>query len=93
MTKMTLLLPDGLGEWLESRIATGRYASASDYVRDLISRDQEAGTDEARWLADLDASIDRGLDDIKAGRGRDAGEVFDRLEAKYEALARERERL
>jgi len=88
---MTILLPDALGEWVRSRVATGRYATASDYLRDLISRDQEAGVEDARWLADLDASISRGLADIEAGRGRDAGAVFDRLESKYEALAEERE--
>jgi antitoxin ParD1/3/4 len=91
MTSVTVSLPDSVDDWVQSLIATGRYASVSDYVRDLISRDQEAGSDDARWLSDFDASINRGLEDIKAGRGRDAREVFDRLEAKYEALARERE--
>jgi antitoxin ParD1/3/4 len=93
MTSMTVSLPDALGEWIQSRIASGRYASASDYLGDLINRDRNATTDEDRWLADLDASIERGLADIEAGRGRDAAEVFDRLEAKYEAMAREREAL
>ena len=91
MTSVTVSLPDSLRDRIDSLVATGRYASVGDYVRDLISRDLEAGSDDARWLADFDASINRGLNDIKAGRGRDAREVFDRLEAKYEALARERE--
>ena len=91
MTSVTVTLPDSVDDWVQSLIATGRHASVSDYVRDLISRDQEAGSDDACWLADFDTSINRGLEDIKAGRGRDAREVFDRLEVKYEALARERE--
>ena len=90
---MTVSLPDALGEWIQSRVSSGRYASISDYLRDLVSRDQEAETGDLSWLADLEASINRGLNDIEAGRGRDAAEVFDRLEAKYEALAREREGL
>jgi len=28
-------------DWVESRAETGRYSNASDYVRDLIRRDQE----------------------------------------------------
>jgi antitoxin ParD1/3/4 len=86
MTSMTVSVPDALGEWIQSRIASGRYASASDYVADLISRDRIATEDEDRWLAELDASIARGVEDSKAGRGEDADKVFDRLEAKYSAM-------
>jgi antitoxin ParD1/3/4 len=28
-------------DWVEERVKSGRYANASDYVRDLIRRDQE----------------------------------------------------
>ena len=31
-------------EWVEAQARTGRYANASDYVRDLIRRDQEEAT-------------------------------------------------
>jgi antitoxin ParD1/3/4 len=40
---------------------------------------------EAR-LAAYDAAIQRGLDDVEAGRTKPASEVFDRLEAKYRAM-------
>jgi len=36
-------------DWVQQRIDTGQYASVSDYVRDLIRRDQ-ASTDERRAL-------------------------------------------
>ena len=39
-------------------------------------------------LAALDAAIARGIADAEAGRVKPAGEVFDRLEAKYRALAK-----
>lgn len=42
-------------------------------------------------LAALDASIARGLVDAEAGRTKSATEVFDRLEAKYQAMAPDRE--
>jgi antitoxin ParD1/3/4 len=43
-------------------------------------------------LAALDASIERGLADIKAGRVHDAEEVFDELEARFTKMADEQER-
>jgi len=41
MATMNVSLPDPMKDWVEDRIKTGRYANASDYVRDLIRRDQE----------------------------------------------------
>ncbi|MDQ2859624.1 MAG: type II toxin-antitoxin system ParD family antitoxin [Pseudomonadota bacterium] len=87
MASMNVSVPDPMRDWVQSRVDTGRYASVSDYVRDLIRRDQTTATDEARWLAALDSSIKRGVTDSVAGRVHDAGKVFDRLEAKYAAMA------
>ena len=86
MTSITFELPDSFGDWIQSQIGAGRYASASDYVRDLICRDQAAASDPELWLADLDASIARGAADSDAGRVFDADAVFDELEAKYSVL-------
>ena len=41
MATMNVSLPDAMKDWVESRAQTGRYSNASDYVRDLIRRDQE----------------------------------------------------
>lgn len=41
MATMNVSLPDPLKEWVEAQVETGRFANASDYVRDLIRRDQE----------------------------------------------------
>jgi putative addiction module antidote protein, CC2985 family len=41
MATMNVSLPDAMKEWVEGRAGTGRYSNASDYVRDLIRRDQE----------------------------------------------------
>ena len=40
MATMNVSLPDQMKEWVEAQAETGRYANASDYVRDLIRRDQ-----------------------------------------------------
>ena len=41
MATMNVSLPDPMKDWVEAQAATGRYSNASDYVRDLIRRDQE----------------------------------------------------
>jgi antitoxin ParD1/3/4 len=38
---MNVSLPDPMRDWVQNRIDSGKYASVSDYVRDLIRRDQE----------------------------------------------------
>lgn len=41
MATMNISLPDQLRDWVQTQITAGTYASSSDYVRDLIRRDQE----------------------------------------------------
>lgn len=41
MATMNVSLPDPMKDWVEAQTKTGRYSNASDYVRDLIRRDQE----------------------------------------------------
>jgi len=41
MATMTVSLPDPMKDWVEAQIRQGSYASASDYVRDLIRRDRD----------------------------------------------------
>ena len=38
---MNISLPDAMKTWVEEQVKSGRYANSSDYVRDLIRRDQE----------------------------------------------------
>ncbi len=39
MATMNVSLPDQMKHWVEECVKTGRYANASDYVRDLIRQD------------------------------------------------------
>jgi len=63
MATMNVSLPDALKAWAESRAETGLYDTTSDYVRDLIRRDQE----RAAAIAELQMLIDEGL---ASGPGR-----------------------
>lgn len=81
-----------LGKRLESYIQelvdTGRYGSKSEVLREGVRLIQDRET----RLAALDASIMRGLADADAGLTKPAGEVFERLEAKYRAMAEKAEK-
>jgi|TARA_R110002020_G_scaffold379037_1_gene590054 antitoxin ParD1/3/4 len=76
-----------LGRQLESYIQqlvdTGRYGSKSEVLREGVRLIQDR---ETRLVA-LDASIMRGIADAEAGRTKPARDVFDRLDAKYGAMA------
>ena len=83
MATMNVSLPDAMKAWVERQTETGRYGNASDYVRDLIRRDQ----DRQSALAELQVLVDEGLAsgpaeafDLepwlarkRAAHGRDAG--------------------
>lgn len=71
MATMNVSLPDPMKEWVEAQAATGRYSNVSDYVRDLIRRDQEREHKLAtlrRFVDESEASgiSDRSIDDILA---------------------------
>lgn len=56
MATMNISLPDPMKQWVEGQAETGRYSNASDYVRDLIRRDQE----RMAKIAAMQALIDEG---------------------------------
>jgi antitoxin ParD1/3/4 len=74
-------LGDVLESFVTKLVASGRYHSKSEVLREGVRLIQER---EAR-LAALDASIARGLADAVAGRVKPSSQVFDRLEAKLAA--------
>lgn len=47
MSTLNISIIDDMREWVDQKIASGRYANASDYIRDLIRTNQSA-TDAIR---------------------------------------------
>ena len=45
MATLNISLPDPMKDWIATQIDSGKYASSSDYVRDLIRRDQEKASE------------------------------------------------
>ncbi|MCX4161943.1 MULTISPECIES: type II toxin-antitoxin system ParD family antitoxin [Paraburkholderia] len=80
-----------LGQQLEvyvaSLVETGRYGSESEVLREGVRLIQNR---ETQLLA-LEAVIGHGVAGSDAERGKPAVDVFDRLEAKYQALANDRQ--
>jgi antitoxin ParD1/3/4 len=67
MATMNISLPDPMKDWVEAQARTGRYSNASDYVRDLIRRDQE----RADRLAELQKLLSEGLESGVSDRTMD----------------------
>ncbi|OWK47325.1 addiction module antitoxin [Fimbriiglobus ruber] len=71
---------------MRAQLASGRYNNASEVLRDALRLMEE----RERWLAALDARIEKGIADGQAGRVTPAEEVFGELEARYVRMAEER---
>lgn len=67
MATMNVSLPDPMKDWVEAQTQTGRYANASDYVRDLIRKDQERNDK----LAAMQRFVDDGLKSGVGSRSKD----------------------
>lgn len=66
MSQLNITIPPALRSWIDFRVAEGRYSSASDLVRDLLRRDQEAAAEEGEWLRGLIAEgLASGISDEK----------------------------
>jgi antitoxin ParD1/3/4 len=64
MATMNISLPSPMRDWVEQQIQGGRYSNNSDYVRDLIRRDQEQ---RDKTLA-LQLAITKGLESGLEGK-------------------------
>ncbi len=61
MATMNVSLPDPMKDWVEAQARTGRYSNASDYVRDLIRKDQEYAVAHAELQALITEGIESGV--------------------------------
>ncbi|HEX8445730.1 MAG TPA: type II toxin-antitoxin system ParD family antitoxin [Sphingomonas sp.] len=77
MASMNISLPDTMRDYVQDQIDSGQYASVSDYVRNLIRRDQGRIVDEAGWLRDMDAAIAASVAEMEAGAGIDLDAACD----------------
>lgn len=57
-------LPSVMREFVESQIKSGRYGNISEYMRELIRRDQDRAAQER-----LEELLNKSLDHLEAGNG------------------------
>ncbi len=80
---MTVDLGPKLEQFVLELIENGRYRSKSEILREGVRLVQDR---EAR-LAELQAAIGKGLDDVDAGRVHPLEDVADELRARYGPVA------
>jgi antitoxin ParD1/3/4 len=81
-TQITVSLPPELEAFVDERVASGRFATAGEAVREglrlLEQREQERET----VLAELRQEIEVGVDQAKAGKLSDGKAFFEQLRQK-----------
>jgi antitoxin ParD1/3/4 len=63
MATMNISLPDPMKHWIEEQAQSGRYSNVSDYVRDLIRREQERSDKIANMQRLVDEARASGISD------------------------------
>lgn len=63
MSSMSVSLSDKMRGFIKSRVAGGDYHNESEYIRDLVRRDQERLKNEDALIAELDAAMASGISD------------------------------
>ena len=58
MATMNISLPNAMKQWVEQQAQSGSYSNSSDYMRDLIRRDQ----DKAVKIANMQALVTEGIE-------------------------------
>jgi antitoxin ParD1/3/4 len=83
MTKPYVLTPDE-ATFAEELVSSGRFASVDDVVQEALRllKDQEDAL-----MVDIDGLRRAWREGVESGDYQPADEVFDRLEAKYRAMA------
>lgn len=71
MATMNISLPNKMKEWVEARIAAGDYSNVSDYVRDLIRREQS----RTQYIREMNEAVAEGY--ASGFHESDLDELFD----------------
>lgn len=72
MATMNISLPDAMKGWVEAQSESGKYSNSSDYIRDLIRREQLREEKIARMQALVDEARAGGVSNRTIEEIRDA---------------------
>ena len=80
--RKTITLTDQQDRWIKSRIAAGGFTNDSEYIRDLIRRDQEQSAKYRALEAAIREGIESGVSD------RTVPDIMEDVEARLRADGR-----
>jgi len=69
--RMTITLPADMADAVRAAVSGGEYASSSEIVREALREWRHKRALRERELAELRTNIQRGLEDVEAGRVND----------------------
>jgi antitoxin ParD1/3/4 len=81
-TTLNVSLTPDLGEFVTAKVASGRYRSASEVVREGLRLLEEQDRLREAALAEVRRKIEAGLASLDRGKGLSGDEVFGALEAR-----------
>jgi antitoxin ParD1/3/4 len=84
---MNVSLPPELEAFVETRVNSGFYTSASEVIREGLRLLAEQDTLKQKRMALLDAEIDKGLASLQAGKSHSGQSVYDELVARRKKYA------
>jgi antitoxin ParD1/3/4 len=77
MTRKTITITSQMNDWVKGRIATGKYGNDSEYIRDLIRRDQSCEDSREALRALLIEGEESGISD------RSVADIWNEVESRY----------
>lgn len=80
--RKTLMLTDQQERWIKSRVAAGDFASDSEYIGELIRRDQEEDTKLRALKSAIQEGLDSGVSD------KTVPQIMEEVEARLRANGR-----
>ena len=78
-TRKTITLTDQQDQWIKARIAAGDYTNDSEYIRDLVRRDQEQNAKFRALKAAIREGLHSGISD------KTLRDIWEEAEARHKA--------
>ena len=83
VSKITVTLPSDLEAFIDARVASGRFATAADAVREGLRLLEEREQQRDAVLAELRDEIEVGVAEAMAGHLRDGTTFFEELRQRF----------
>ena len=78
-TRKTITLTEQQDQWIKAQIAAGEYTNDSEYIRDLVRRDQEQNAKFKALKQAIQEGLDSGISD------KTVGDIWEEAEKRYRA--------